>query len=85
MALKILPYCNNEQKMCRISRGTVFRANKRTIDQSRDIRLDFSERSGSLPQTFNISVSFMGRSYTSRISAEHIKESFDKAWKRHGE
>ena len=63
--------------MCKISIDTVRRANNRTMMQiSRRSTMDIDKSAAS---GFDISVSFMGKTYGKRLSANQIRSSFDKA------
>ncbi len=63
--------------MCKISIDTVRRANNRTMVQvsKRNAEaIDKTAKSG-----FDVSVSFMGRTYGKSLSATQIRDSFNKA------
>lgn len=63
--------------MCKISIDTVRRANNKTIIQvSRKTAIDTDK---SATSGFNVSVSFMGKTYGKKLSATQIRNSFDKA------
>jgi hypothetical protein len=67
--------------MCKISIDTVRRANKKTIMQIGNSRA-YSGRI-SPRNTFDVSVSVMGKVYSQSISAKQIKSSFCKALENH--
>lgn len=67
--------------MCKISIDTVRRANKRTIMQ---VGSKKAYSGSTIPnESFDISVSVMGKMYGQKISASEIKSSFDKAMKNY--
>lgn len=69
--------------MCKISIDTVVRANRRTISQSRSNPMCAVVKPVSPKNSFDVSVSVMGRVCTRNISAEKIKSSFGKALESH--
>lgn len=69
--------------MCRISIDTVIRANKRTISQNKNKKFCAIGKSVTPQETFNVSVSVMGKVCTRNISVKQIKDSFGKALNIH--
>ena len=64
--------------MSKISVDTVIRANKRTIQQNRSQKIQYSG-TAIRPVNLSVSVSVMGVVHSSTISSKQIKDSFGKA------
>lgn len=69
--------------MCNITKDIVRRANERCIMRGRQGRRERLLRSSS-PDSIRVSVTVCGRLIERDIPMEKIKESFGKAWMRHG-